>query len=403
MLTTLRARLQATYTIYPSQFWLMFAGLLVSRIGTSMIWPFLLLYASQRLDLPMAAVATLLTINAAAGIASSFLAGPVIDRFGRKWMMVGGLALHSVTYLMLSQANTLFEFAALMALSGAVAPLYMVGADAMLADLVASERRTDAYALMRLSANAGIAIGPAVGGLLISISYNLAFYMAAIGLATFSLLMLLFARETMPPHDPVEAKPDRFGGYADILRDRPYMSFLVLVTLGILPGVLMWTLMPLYANQNYGVPESLYGLIPTTNALMVVFLQLPVTSFTKRFPPRYAMAMGALLYSLGAGLVVLARGFIGFWISMVVMTMGELALMPTSTSYAANLAPPDRRGRYMSLYNLTWSVAMGIGPVFGGLLNDRLGPWAIWLGGLVVGLFSVVGFLRSKGEQQAAV
>lgn len=400
MLTTLRSRLQATYTTYPYQFWLMFAGLLVSRIGTSMIWPFLLLYASQRLDLPMTAVATLLTINAAAGMASSFLAGPVIDRFGRKWMMVSGLALHSVTYLMLSQADTLFEFAALMALSGAVAPLYMVGADAMLADLVTRERRTDAYALMRLSANAGIAIGPAVGGLLISISYNLAFYMAAIGLATFSLLMLLFARETMPPHDPVEAKPDRFGGYADILRDRPYMSFLVLVTLGILPGVLMWTLMPLYANQNYGVPESLYGLIPTTNALMVVFLQLPVTSFTKRFSSRYVMAMGALLYSLGAGLVVLARGFIGFWISMVVMTMGELALMPTSTSYAANLAPPDRRGRYMSLYNLTWPMAMGIGPLFGGLLNDRLGPWAIWLGGLVVGLFSVAGFLRSREKQQ---
>ena len=101
-------------------------------------------------------------------------------------------------------------------------------------------------------------------------------------------------------------------------------------------------------------------------------------------------------------MVVLGRGFFGFWISMVVMTLGELALMPTSTSYAANLAPPDRRGRYMSLYNLTWSVAMGIGPVFGGLLNDRLGPWAIWLGGLVVGLFSVAGFLRSKGEQQAA-
>ena len=402
MIPTLRTRLKATYTTYPSQFWLMFAGLLVSRIGTSMIWPFLLLYASQRLELPMAAVATLLTINAAAGVASSFLAGPIIDRFGRKWMMVGGLALHSVTYLMLSRADTLLEFAGLMALSGAVAPLYMVGADAMLADLVPKEHRTDAYALMRLSANAGIAIGPAVGGVLISISYNLAFYIAAAGLASFSLLMLLFARETMPPHDPARPKPDGFGGYLEILRDRPYMSFLVLVTLGILPGVLMWTLMPLYANQNYGVPESLYGLIPTTNALMVVFLQLPVTNFTKRYPDRRVMAFGALFYSLGAGLVVLGRGFFGFWISMVVMTLGELALMPTSTSYAANLAPPDRRGRYMSLYNLTWSVAMGIGPVFGGLLNDRLGPWAIWLGGLVVGLFSVAGFLRSKGEQQAA-
>jgi MFS family permease len=204
-----------------------------------MIWPFLMLYASQRLELPMATIATLLTINAVSGIASSFVAGPIIDRFGRKWMMVGGLALHSATYLMLSQANTLPEFVGLMALSGAVAPLYMVGADAMLADLVPTERRTDAYALMRLSANAGIAIGPAVGGVLISISYNLAFYLAAAGLAIFGLLMLIFSRETMPPHDPAGAKPESFGGYLDILRDQPYMRFLVPITLGIPPGVLI--------------------------------------------------------------------------------------------------------------------------------------------------------------------
>ena len=377
MIPTLRTRLKATYTTYPSQFWLMFAGLLVSRIGTSMIWPFLMLYASQQLDLPMAAVATLLTINAASGMVSSFLAGPVIDRFGRKWMMVVGLAIHSATYLMLGQADSLPEFAGLMALSGAVAPLYMVGADAMLADLVPKERRTDAYAMMRLSANAGIAIGPAVGGVLVSTSYDLAFYLAATGLATFSLLMLIFARETKPRGDHAQRQREDFGGYRDILRDRTYMRFLVLITLGILPGVLIWMLLPLYANQNYGVPESLYGLIPTTNALMVVFLQLPVTSFTKRFLPRRVMAMGALFYSLGTGLVVLGRGFIGFWLSMVVMTFGELLLVPTSTSYAANLAPPDQRGRYMSLYNLTWSVAMGIGPVFGGMLNDRLGTNAV--------------------------
>jgi predicted MFS family arabinose efflux permease len=226
------------------------------------------------------------------------------------------------------------------------------------------------------------------------------FYLAAAGLTTFSLLMLFFARETMPPHDPERTKPDSLGGYLDILRDRGYMRFLVLVTLGILPGVLIWTLLPLYANQNYGVPESLYGLIPTTNALMVVILQLPVTSYARRFPPRWTMAAGALFYSLGAGLVVLARGFLGFWISMVVMTLGELALVPTSTSYAANLAPAERRGRYMSLYNLTWSVAMGIGPVFGGLLNDRVGPWAIWLGGLMVGMVSVAGFIRGNGKRQ---
>lgn len=410
MAVPLRTRLQQTYSAYPSQFWLMFSGLLVSRIGTSMIWPFLLIFASERLALPMTAVASLLTINAVSGIVASFVAGPVVDRLGRKWMMVAGLALLGVVYLALSRAATLPQFAGLMVLFGALNPLYGVAADAMLADLVEPEKRTDAYALMRLSANAGIAIGPAVGGMLVVASYTLAFFLAAAGLMAFSLLMLLFAHETMPgresagpPGQPASQAGARqaFGGYLEILRERGYILFLLWVTLGTLPGILMWTLMPVYAKQNYGVPESLYGLIPTTNALMVVLLQLPVTRATRRFKSGRIMASGALFYSLGAGMVGLARGFIGFWLSMVVMTFGEMALVPTSTSHAANLAPTDKRGRYMSLYNLTWSAAMAAGPVFGGVLNDRIGPGAIWAGGLLVGMIGVAGFLGMERRNAA--
>jgi len=67
-------------------------------------------------------------------------------------MMIAGLALHGLTYVALAQANTYPQFVVLMIISGALTPLYMVGADAMLADLVPESQRTDAYALMRLSA-----------------------------------------------------------------------------------------------------------------------------------------------------------------------------------------------------------------------------------------------------------
>jgi predicted MFS family arabinose efflux permease len=43
----------------------------------------------------------------------------------------------------------------------------------------------------------------------------------------------------------------------------------------------------------------------------------------------------------------------------------------------------------MSLYGLTWSIARGIGPAYGGFLNDKLGPKFIWFGALAVGLVSV--------------
>ena len=118
------ARMKVTYARYPRQFWLMFFGLFLSRIGTSMIWPFLMIYVSEKVDLPMAAVASLLSINAIAGIITSFIAGPVVDRFGRKWVMVLGLGLHGLTYLALSQATTFPQFVILMIITGA-SPRFM--------------------------------------------------------------------------------------------------------------------------------------------------------------------------------------------------------------------------------------------------------------------------------------
>ena len=44
------ARLQTTYHSYHPQFWLMFLGMLISTIGASMIWPFLMIYVSENLD-----------------------------------------------------------------------------------------------------------------------------------------------------------------------------------------------------------------------------------------------------------------------------------------------------------------------------------------------------------------
>jgi MFS family permease len=66
----------------------------------------------------------------------------------------------------------------------------------------------------------------------------------------------------------------------------------------------------------------------------------------------------------------------------------------------ANLAPPAMRGRYMSLYNLTWGVGFGIGPVIGGYLNDNLAPAAIWYGGLLMGLAAAFGFILLRHSLQ---
>jgi MFS family permease len=186
-------------------------------------------------------------------------------------------------------------------------------------------------------------------------------------------------------------------GYGRVFQDKSYMVFVALLSLGLIAPTMLWILMPVYAKTNYGIPEALYGWIPTTNAVMCVFLQYWVTSITRRYRTLPVVSAGMLIYALGAGSVALMSTFWGFWMSMVILTFGELTVVPTASKYVADLAPADLRGRYMSVHWLGWGLARTLSPIIGGFLNDKIAPRAIWMGGLLIGLTSTLGlFLLSR-------
>jgi len=430
-------KLKNLYNEYPRQYWLMITGIVISTAGGSMIWPFMLIYASGKLHLPLSTVATLISINAGTGLLASFLAGTLANKVGRKVVMVFSLAMNGIAYFFLMRAETYPHFFILMILIGLSNPLYQVGADAMLADIIPSEKRTNAYAINRIANNAAFAMGPAIGGFLATTSYNLAFYCATAGFITYSLLLFFLARETLgkspnylnaekvserrfelpkqgqiskvPAISHLRSRPDTNEhsknnlGYGYVFRDKGYMAFVILISLGLIAPTMLWILMPVYAKTNFGIPESLYGWILTTNALMCVFIQYSVTQVTRRYKTLPVASVGMLVYAVGAGSVAIMSGFRGFWLSMVILTFGELTLVPTASKYVADLAPANLRGRYMSLYWLGWGLARTLAPLIGGFLNDNVFPRAIWIGALLIGLTSTFGLyaLNRLSKSQA--
>jgi MFS family permease len=379
----LLTRIKHFLKTYPTQFWLQFWGMLIHTTGMSMVWPFLVVYIGQELSLPLTVVTTLITINAAVRLASSFIAGPLTDRLGRKWSMVISLAVSGGGLAAMIPAHTYAQFAIIMVVRGIFQPLFRVGSDAMIADLVPREQRPDAYALTRLSKNLGIALGPALGGVLAAQSYGITFSIAAGAAVFFSILIAMYAFETLPDaaRQIQEKLTESLKDYLEIFKDRVFTSFVFGFTLRQISGSILWVLLGAYTKDNYGLPESIYGLIPTTNALMVVILQLFVTRKTSRYHPLPVMALGTLLYGIGVGSIALGRGFWGFWISMVIVTIGELMVIPTASTFTANRAPETMRGRYMSMLALTWGAGSMVGPLLGGILNDTFSPQAIWYGG----------------------
>lgn len=381
---------------YPKQFWLLFWGMLISFAGVSMIWPYLMIYVSARLNLPMTATASLMTVNATAGLLATFIAGPITDRTGRKGTMVVGLMITGISYLAMIFANSLMDFFILMLIRGLANPLYRVGADAMIADIIPQGKRADAYALSRLSKNIGIAIGPAVGGFVAAASYDVTFIIATISLVVFGLITAFFLNETLDK----EAVQKEIGqssqrlGFKAILQDRAFLVFVGAFTLTQICGAIMWVLLAVYGKDNFNIPESQYGFIPMTNALMVVAFQIYITNITKSKHSLWMQSLGAAIYALGVGSIAFGNSFWDFWVSIVVLTIGEMILVPMATTYVADLAPADMRGRYMSVFSLGWGVATGIGPVVGGFLNDQISPQAIWYGGGLIGILGALWFVN---------
>lgn len=372
----------------------MLLGLIISTTGTTMVWPFLTIYASETLSLPMAAVTSLMSINSLSGLTASILAGSLVDRFGRKSIMAVGLFGAALAYFGYIQASSYWHFALLMLASGLFNPLYRLGSDAILADMLPPADRVQGYSIFRMARNIGVALGPMIGGIVLSSNYNIGFTGAALALTLYGLITLFFLRETLvrDPDAKSESVKDQIRVYRQAFSNKPFAHMVGAFTLMEICAALMWVLLAVYIKQNFGIGESTFSWIPTTNALMVVFLQVFVTRSMKTYRDTQVMPIGAIFYVAAMLIVGVSSRFWGFWMAMVVMTLGELITAPTATTFVANLAPPAQRGRYLGVFGLTWHVAMAIGPFAAGVLTDAFGIRSPWFAGAVVGILSVYAF-----------
>lgn len=363
---------------FPRQFWILFGGTLINSIGSGMVFPFLTLYLHDRLNLSLTLVGVALTLWAASQVVGQLIGGSLTDRLGRKRLMAFSLASGVVLLPVFGLASTIIAASIIVALMGFTGSMYQPARDAMVADLVGSEKRPQAYGLVRVVSNLGIAIGPAVGGFLASRSYLLALVASAAASFIYLLITILFMRETRPAAQMRNDRTQAPGNFLSILSNVPFVVFSVATTLVIIASVQMMTVLPVYMKDQFGLGESFFGWVMTTNAGMVVLFQFPITRATEKLPRLPLIAGGALLYMVGVGSVALGTNFAHFIISMAIATLGEMIVSPTSNSVTADLAPVEMRGRYMSVLGLTWSLGFGVGPFLGGLVSDSVAPRALW-------------------------
>lgn len=375
----------------PSEVWLVCASTLVNRLGT-MALPFLVLYLTQgRHWTPGEAGMAMMVYGAGALVVGPF-AGRLADTQGHAHILKASLWTSGALLLLLPFATTRPTLLVLIFLWASLTQAFWPSAMALLAGLAAPEQRKAVYALHRLAVNLGMAVGPALGGLIAHRSFTWVFWTDGLTTLAGAAVLTLFLR-TGPAPIPHPDTPPSSSAWRDRRLAYLLLTFLpVLMVFFQIEGAL-----PLWVTRDLGFDTRFFGLIFTLNTLLIVALEVALNLAMAHWPHRRQLLAGALCYAAGFGLTGLVRTKAALLGTVVIWTFGEMILLPAMADAVATLAPPERRGEYMGLYSTTFAAGLALGPWLGVLTYARVGPSAVWggcflaaaIGGLLLGRFRI--------------
>jgi MFS family permease len=378
---------------FPRPVRLLLVGTLVNKLGTFII-PYLTLVLLRDFHMREGEAARLLFAYGFGSVVSILAGGVITDRFGRRRTLLASLLGSGALAVAMAFASSARAFVPLLVAFGFIADLYRPAASAVIGDLLPSADRASGFAGLRMAVNLGWASGTALGGLLADWDWHLLFLGDGLTTLAFGVLVYFTIPETRPepaaaeppspaapaPTDAAVASPrPAFGrGPTNPLRDGVYMATTFVGLLFTMIFCSHLTVLPLTVTQSAGYPAVVFGLLAAVNGLLVAFFEISITDRLKPFRRLRLAALGCFLSALGFGMIGLAMHWAWFLLAVLVFTAGEILASPQQMAFIADWAPPEARGRYLSLYQATWSIAFAVNPAVTLPLHAALGERAFW-------------------------
>ena len=391
------ARLSNTYHSLPQKFWYIAIGNFIDRLGGALIYPFFAIYITQHFNVGMTEVGVLFAIFSVSSLIGQTIGGALTDKYGRKKLIVFSLIMSATSMVLMGLVNDLRTFYLLGILVGILADTGGPAYQAMIADILPENKRTDGFALLRVTANLAITFGPLIGGLLAGINYLILFIMDAVLSIIVAGIILIKLPETMPEKASESARSTGLGttmsGYLQVFKDRLFMTFIVISVLSIVVYLQMASTLSVYLINEHNISTRGFGYILSLNAAMVVFFQYWISRKLHKVPPMMIMVVGNLFYAIGFGLFGVVTAYWMMLGAMAIVTIGEMFVVPVAQTLVSYFAPEEMRGRYMAIYGYAWIIPSAIGPLLGGLVMDNTNPNWVWYGSFILAALSAAGYL----------
>lgn len=404
----LRRWLNDTAGGLPATFWYLWAGLLINRAGAFAML-FLSLYLTDARGASEALAGTVVGAYGLGGAGGVLLGGVLADRWGRRATLLAAHLATAGLMVALAFSRHLVVIAVLAALVGVVHSMPSPAFVAAIVDVVPEQRRSRAFNLQFWAFNLGMAVASLLAGVLAEASFVALFLVDAAATLVAAAVIGWKVPETLPRgrnaradgaagHAPASAEPGgraarqrrgpRPPGLHTALTDR---TFLVFVGLTFVLAVLTMqtsTIMPL-AMRADGLRPSAYGAVVALGGVLIVVGQLFVPRLIERHRKHHVLAVSTAVLAVGFAALAVADDLAVYLGAAVVWTIGQMLAAPPNAQINADLAPPELRARYQSVFYLAFPAASFVAPTLGGVSLQYLGNghWLI-VGGL--GLLAAV-------------
>lgn len=323
-----------------------------------------------------------ITLYALPGILLAPVIGALADRYGRRYVLSGALAIFGLAGTAIAFTDDFAVALGLRVFQGfAAGSVLSALAMTVVGDRYTGRQHDSVMGVTSAMLSLGTAAYPVIGGYLAAHAWNAPFLMYAFTLPVAGLVLFaLDERETLPNNG------DR-GYVREAFRLIPARRALALygimfVSFTLLFGGL-YTALPFYLADAFGFTSTTVGLVTSTVLLVTAVVSTQNGKLVARASTATLLTLGFALYAVGFLGIALAGALPLLVGGLLVFGVGSGLVTPTLFAGISTVAPDDVRGGLMSLQTTTIGISQAVGPALFTLSVAAIGYQATLLYGSV--------------------
>jgi MFS family permease len=379
-------------------------GNALNYFGYGLVLPFEIIYLHQIRGFSTSTAGLVLAATMGSSAVVTPPTGALLDRYSAKVLVVAGSLASALGYAGFAFVDRPWQGFACSIVGGAGLGAAGTANRTLVVRLIRPEQRTAAFALNRVAGNFGIGAGATVAGFIVAAaqqlsSFQILYLFDAVTSAGFALIVLAAVPS---PRSEIAAATDANGtGFRAVARDRLFLTVIAAnIVLVVVGHTFFSNILPPFAKAHTPVGPAEIGIIILVNTAFIVIAQIPAVRVVARMRRTHAFAATSALFAVALLAVLpatLARSALaatGILAGVaIVLAIGEIAHILVLGPLVADMAPAHLLGRYLSLYSLTFTGSLALGPAIGGRLLQS-NPDAIWWGGALAALLAGAVLLR---------